>query len=156
MTVAGVEYRRVPVVRLREVWADDRLTVAQAAAACGLSEVGLRNRARRLGFPARRLGPKPHFSDTDFRALWVAGVSLREVAALFGVDRTTLSCAARRLALVPRGSGWQPKMTLAQFQEAQLAERMLAVARGEAAARREAALQARRRGESGVAHGAGR
>lgn len=132
-----VDYQRVSLARLRAMWADDRLTVAQIAAECGMSEHGIRGRAQRLGFPARRLGPKPKYSEADFAAMWHAGVSMREVAALFGVDRSTLSDAARRMGLPPRGSAWQPLLTLAQYREAELAARLAA-----SAAKTRAAMQA--------------
>mgnify|MGYP001193178052 CR=1 FL=1 len=119
---------------LRRLWADDGLTNAEIAAAIGYSERGVYSLSRKLGLPSRRLGPKVTFDQSLFESLWRAGVGAREIAALFGVNRYTLSNAAVRMGLPQRGGGWQPRMSLAQYREAQLARRMADSARREAGA----------------------
>lgn len=126
--------RTFSLSELRRLWADDSLTNAQIAVAVGYSERGLCTVARKLGLPPRRIGPKVTFDTDLFERLWRAGVGAREIAGLFGCNRFTLSSAAARMGLPLRGGGWSPVITLAQYREAELGQRMAAAARLEAGA----------------------
>lgn len=125
---------------LRRLWMDDSRTNAQIAAEIGYSAPGLRSVARRLGLPPRRLGPKSRIDRDLLVRLWTAGVGKREIAAHFGVDRSTLCYTAQLLGLPKRPSGFHPLMTLAQFNEAELGRLMADAARIEAAAMRNAEM----------------
>ena len=61
------------------------------------------------------------------RRLWEAGLSYADMGRVMGASKRAMAqyCADRGWA---RGRGWRPKLTLGQFLEAQLAERMRAAA----------------------------
>lgn len=139
---------RYDSVKMRALWADDTLSVAEIGKVFGLSARQLGNIAAYSGFPPRRLGPKVHYDLNLFRRAWLAGVSSGEIARSIGRDQSTLSSMARREGLPPRRGGFQPTMTLAQFlaseAEAQLAAAMAADAARVRAAHAERAAAERR------------
>jgi hypothetical protein len=132
--------RKFSAAEFSRLWLDDSLTYAQIAAALGRGAGGLAKVARKLHLPPRRLGPKLLIDEPLLRRLWLAGVSAREIAALMGVNRFSLSNAAARLGLPRRGGGWMPTMTLAQFHEAEMARQMAGTAAQERAALRNAEM----------------
>lgn len=109
---------------VRRVWLDSELTLPQAAAAVGMSKDALQARAKDLQLPPRRTGRRerirPHM-EHDFRLMWIAGVSAREIGTHFGCSYFSVINTAMRLKLEMRGSGYRPKMSLAQFFETRLA-----------------------------------
>lgn len=103
--------------RVRELWADPRLTKVTMPAKAGCCYNTLRVRARALGLPERHPG-RSNLRGPLFEALWRAGVASSEIAGLLGAIEGSIGRAAARAGLPPRGNGgWRPKMSLAQFQE---------------------------------------
>jgi hypothetical protein len=84
--------------------------------------------------------PFKRTSETFIRAAWVAGVSTSEIAGRAGIDRMTLYARVREMGLPLRGRGTRAKMTLMEFDQAQLREAMAASARETATAMRMAEM----------------
>lgn len=128
---------------IRRAWLDPELTLPQAAASVGMSKDALQARARDLKLPARRTGRRerirPHM-ERDFRLMWIAGVSAREIGRHFKCSYFSVINTAIRLGLDLRGKGYRPRMTLAQFFETRLAITM----RHDAELRRAREKEARR------------
>lgn len=122
--------------RIREAWAASHTKTKRAVAAeLGVDPRTLRNWARDMGLGCLPDGPRPSYDAELLRAAWLAGVSGYQIAALFGLDQSTISHAAtNRLGLAKRKAGTKPKMTMAQFLEARLAARMTETAKIERAA----------------------
>lgn len=125
---------RFSIAALREIWADNRLTNRQVGAAIGRTERGLQDIAVRLGLPPRKLGPKVKLDQRLFARMYLAGVSMAEIAVFTGMHRSSLPYVAVRLGLASRGKGWVATMTLAQFWEAELGRAMAETAVAERAA----------------------
>lgn len=77
--------------------------------------------------------------EAEVRRLWEAGLCYADIGAIVGGTKRAVAqyCAARGWH---RGYGWRPRLTLAEWREGQLAERM-----AEVAARESAALRSGRR-----------
>lgn len=85
-------------------------------------------RARAENFPPRGNVGRAHQvsrqDQTIFSEMWLAGVGLPEMATFFGVDSKTVQNTRTRLDLPRRRQGVRPKMTVAQFFEDKLRQRM--------------------------------
>lgn len=86
---------------LRDLWASPA-TLAEIASVFGISEWGVRGRARRLGLPPRRGVSRA--ADDALRALWATPATRAEIAAVLGTSESAISWRARRLRLPPRKS----------------------------------------------------
>lgn len=128
---------RIAPARFREAWLSGERR-ADMSKRFGLSDHAITKRAKAMGLPLRGFKTKkPSIgaaSEPLFRAMWVAGVGMPEMAAHFAVDRRTISNTRERLGLLPRQPGARPRMTLTQFFEVRLSEQMAMSARLEAAA----------------------
>lgn len=130
--------KRIPAADIRRVWLDPALSTAEAAAQVGLTRSNLWRRAKGLGLPPRKVGNQFRIIDrARFAAMWRAGVLGREIAAHFGACYTVVRATARRLGLPPRALGSRPAITMREFAQVELGERMAEEARREAAARAE-------------------
>lgn len=119
----------IPAAVIRRLWCDTRLSTAEAAAQAGLSRSNLWLRARALGLPPRKTGRKHEIHDLAlFARMWVAGVHGPDMAAHFGVTYSAIRATARREGLAPRPLGSRPRVTVDDFRQLMLAERMLAEA----------------------------
>lgn len=117
-------FRRIPAAALRDRYASGATIVAMAAE-FGIGPRGLARRAKKLGLSRGHSTKKPHIKPTDeglFASMWRAGIATDEIAAHFKVSGRTVINTCRRMGLTPRAKGTRPKMTLAQFFEAQLGE----------------------------------
>jgi hypothetical protein len=112
-----------------EAWGNPDLTRDQIAASFGMSNLHTWRVAKRLGLPPRQIGPRPKAVPEAFiRAAWLAGVGSHEIAARAGISPDTLFVRAKAMGLALRGSGVKPKMTLMEFDEISLRERLAASA----------------------------
>lgn len=100
--VSGPEFRRM--------WFDMSMTVRDIAAALGISERSVWARSQARGLPSRCAlrGADRCMFDAEFPALWAArwlawadlrdlGLSASEIAAAFGVDRTSVMHAMKKM-----------------------------------------------------------
>lgn len=120
---------RASAADVRRVWADTELTLPQAARALDMSEDALRDRAVALGLSKRKAGQRevirPH-REAEFRLMWRAGVSARQIGLAFGCSYFGVVNTAKRLGLAMRGANYVPKMTLTQYHETRLRLRIAA------------------------------
>lgn len=123
-------------------WNNRRLTLEQIGARHGCSRRSASRFGAAFGLAPRHCGHQLTYDDALFHALYAAGVSLTEIAGLFGIGKPALVERSHRLGLPRRGRGWHPVMTLAQWREAQVGAAM-----AQGAAETRAALAARRREE---------
>ncbi|WP_146010354.1 MerR family transcriptional regulator [Acidimangrovimonas sediminis] len=130
--------KHIPASQIRKVWLDSSLTTAQAAAEVGLSRSNLWHRAKHLGLPQRKQGNRYLNLDADqLRDLWIAGVDGNEIARHFGCSRAAISAWCGRLGLPPRPNGGRRRyLTMAEYRELKLAEKMRDQAAVEYAARK--------------------
>jgi len=127
--------KRIPAAAIRRVWLDEALTTVQAAEAVGLSRSNLWRRAKALGLPPRKNGRRFEILDREgFARMWQAGVHGPDIAGHFGVTYSAVRGMARRLDLPQRPLGSRPSITLEEFRQIELAERMAASARAAKAA----------------------
>lgn len=130
--------KRIPAALIRRVWLDERLTTAQAAEAVGLARSSLWLRAKALGLPPRKNGRRFEIMDLAlFTRMWVAGVHGPTMAGYFDVTYSAVRATARRHGLEPRPLGTRPKVSLYDFMQSELAERMAESAQAANAALRE-------------------
>lgn len=116
------------VTRLRQLWADDRLTNDQIAATLNLHPRMLSQHARSLGLPQRRMGQKQKVRfGPEFEVMWNANVLSREIARHYGCRICSVEHEVRRRGLQRRRrcKGWLAEAkTLDQFREWQLGQAM--------------------------------
>lgn len=120
-------FRRVSPAEFRSAYLSGA-RLADIGAKFGLCAKAVARRASRMDLPPRSHNTKkPTIRGGDekiFQALWNAGVGMPELAAFFGVDRRTISNTRERMGLQKRIPGTRPKMTIAQFVESRLRQRM--------------------------------
>ncbi|WP_126975609.1 hypothetical protein [Frigidibacter oleivorans] len=116
---------RLSVREISRLWGDETIPVAEAAARAGISSRCLYVRAKRLGLPPRRGGPKSKVRwPDDFDAMWAAGVLGKEIAAAAIPPAHTSQVASevRRRGLKRRGCGPNPEgITLLAYRMRQVA-----------------------------------
>ncbi|WP_420023748.1 hypothetical protein ACN9JG_06210 [Cereibacter azotoformans] len=127
-------FLRISAADFRALWADDRLSLIDIAQRLDVAVPTVQRRAKALGLSRRRMGQKPKIDMALLRRLWIAGVSTGEAGEALGLHRDTFIKAAQRAGLPPRGRGWIPAMTLAEFHEIALRQRMAGEARATQAA----------------------
>lgn len=120
---------RAGAAEVRRLWADQERTLPQAAAALGMSVDALQARAVRMQLPPRKEGRREVIRprhEGEFRAMWIAGISARQIGEHFGCSYFAVVNTAKRLGLPARGAKWRPKMTKAEFLEIRLSVAMSA------------------------------
>ena len=125
--------RNITREALAPLWGRHDITTARIAEALGVSRQALSAKAKGLGLPSRAKVRK-RMSDADlFARMWNAGVSCAEMGQYFGyAHRSCVATRRRNLGLAPRTrgtatgkhSGWIETITLAEFLEQELAEKM--------------------------------
>jgi len=118
-------------------WNNYRIPVKHIAAALGITKQGVSWHAKHMGLPNRG---KNRYRKTDprlLRAMWIAGVSGREIAAHFGYKTPCGATLAARNAGLPgrergpsgaRNGGWKAHVPISVFWEQQMALQMHALA----------------------------
>lgn len=130
---------QVRAAEVRRAWCDAELTLPQAAARLGMSIDALQDRARALGLAPRRTGRRevirPH-QEREFRIMWRAGVSAREIGRhLGGASYSAVVSTAARLGLAARGAGYRPRLTLEAYLQRKMGIAMAQLAQQETRAR---------------------
>lgn len=120
------------------LWNCRAISIQEIADSLGVTRQAVSDRAARRGLPSRADNRRRKVRDDEFRELWLAGVHTRDIAAHFGLaSRTCCSVAVKRLGLPrrQRGSGgpggWPPAISLREYMEMQLGQRMAQAAGGD-------------------------
>ncbi|WP_457647641.1 hypothetical protein [Profundibacter sp.] len=118
---------------LEPVWMRHDIPTEVIAARLGVTRQAISSKAHRLGLPSRAKNRRKLVDDETFARMWFAGVSASEMADAFGYCGKAAITTRRRLLGLParrreRGSGnrggWPKTITITQFYEQELAERM--------------------------------
>lgn len=120
---------KVKSADVARAWCNTELFMADAAASVGMSVDCFRDRAYALGLPKRRPGPRQVIrprQEAEFRLMWRAGVSARQIGRYFDCSYFAVINTARRLNLTMRGVGYKPGFTLDAFCELRLGVAMRA------------------------------
>jgi hypothetical protein len=113
--------------------------IRENAAAFGMSTRTLHKIVKDQGWGHRTPRHVRCVLSTDaIRPLWEAGLCARDIGLALGASTQAVQAYSNRHGMT-RGRGWRPTMTLAQWREQQLAERMAEVARAERMAQKERA-----------------
>lgn len=119
------------------LWNAPAITTGRIADMLGVGVGAVLQRAKRRGLPSRPRGPAPKRmlppspKDIQFRRLYEAGISNIEIARALGLKKNTVPSIARRLGLPKRGRAWRAQITLAEYLEQQMAQRMREAAKVE-------------------------
>ena len=125
---------------LEPVWNTRTISIDRIADVLGVSRQGLSYRARAMGLPSRagNYDGQKKCSDDLFRRIWMAGVSLQEIADYCGYSaRQNVTQRSRNMGLpqrtrgegTGRHAGW-PTISLGEFLEMELARKMGALSDG--------------------------
>ena len=117
---------------LAPIWGRHDIPIRVMADALGVSRQAVSQRARALGLPSREKVRIKLSRDDEFRRLWLAGVSTKDIAAHFGYrSHSCITVRRRGLGLPPRTRskgggrcGWAETITLTEFREVELARKM--------------------------------
>lgn len=123
---------------LEPVWNTRTISMDRIAAVLGVSRQGLSYRAKAMGLPSRagNYDGQKKCPDDLFQRMWMAGVSLQEIADYCGYSARQNVTQRRRNMGLPartrgndtgRHAGW-PTISLSAFLEMELARRMEALA----------------------------
>lgn len=140
MTVTATQkpnrHKVISALKLRTLWLDYTISKDQAAARAGMSSRHMQDLAVKAGLPRRPIHcpPKVIVDQREFRMMWAAGVSTKDIAEAFGCYRKTVLREAHRMGLPPRHPGFTGTCTLDQYQATRLRLSMAAAARVEQAA----------------------
>jgi hypothetical protein len=124
--VSGAEFARM--------WNDYGMTLAEIGARLNISEQAVRCRAAARGLPARPSYPRERFhlirhgQEADFASMWRSGVGRREMADHFETNEQRIGTTAARLGLPKRELTRWNKITIEQWRERELAQKMAAAA----------------------------
>jgi len=127
----SAHFKRISPAVLRARYAAG-VPIAQIASEFGISRRALCVRAKQIGLSRGLKSKKPCITPTDeplFTSMWQAGIGNEEISDHFKISARTVVNTCKRIGLPARGPGQRPKMTLAQFFEAQLGELMAHQAR---------------------------
>lgn len=122
---------------LEPLWSRLDIPTERIAAALGVTRQGLSWKAKTLGLPPRTLNraPQKKLDDELFARMWMAGVSSTDMARHFGyAGRGALSKRRVLLGLPGRTrkrgcrkhGGWAETISLTQFLEMEMAEKLAA------------------------------
>ena len=122
---------------LAPLWAREDIPTERIAKALGVTRQAVSSKARTLGLPSRAKVRKQLCNNETFRRMWLAGVNSTEMALHFGyAHRSAIGSRAGAMGLPPRSrstdtgktGGWVQTISLAQFFEQDLRNRMEAEA----------------------------
>ncbi|KPQ06182.1 MAG: putative transcriptional regulator [Rhodobacteraceae bacterium HLUCCA12] len=124
------------------LWNCHSIPTAEIARALGVTRQAISDRAQRMGLPSRAKLRKTLIRRDELRELWLAGVSLRDIARHFGLASPSCVTHAARNAGLPRRQrsrggktrgGWVGTISMAEFADQRLAALMDEQVRGRAA-----------------------
>lgn len=127
--------REVDPETFARLWNCHRISTEEIAQWMGVTRQAVGDRARRMGLPSRANVRKQLVRYDELRELWLAGVSTTDIAKLFGL--ASRSCVSRAVLLAglplrKRGKGgkthggWIGTISIEEYRQIQLAERMKA------------------------------
>ena len=126
--------RRINPSELRILWPRHDIPTAVIARHFGVSPEAVRKAARQQGMQPRTGAWPRRIDREELRKMWMAGVASPEIAQHFGVGRPAVSYAAHELGLPRRQraagagkgnrGGWEPTITMREYQEQKLARLM--------------------------------
>lgn len=123
---------------LAPLWAREDIPTERIAKALGVTRQAVSSKARTLGLPSRAKVRKQLCNNETFRRMWLAGVNSTEMAQHFGYShRSAIGSRAGAMGLPRRArstdtgktGGWVQTISLAQFFEQDLRNRMEAEAK---------------------------
>lgn len=121
--------KALTIAEFRRLWGDPNLTQGQIGAMLGIKQHAVSLRGKLRGFPPRPMGPEPAITDdATFRSMWAARVKSQHIADHFGVALRTVTKHAARLKLPEKPRGRGLSITLSEYHELQLLERLKASA----------------------------
>lgn len=126
--------RKISEARFRALWLDPMVRSEDIAALLDITPSAVRFRAKARGLGRKPLLRDKRITDPEFPALYLGGVSGRDLCALYGCTHPRLHRTADRLGLPRRNLRGRKELTLAQYREVALQARMKAAARAEQAA----------------------
>jgi len=118
-------------------WNNHSIPVKRIAAALGVTHQAVSDRAHRMGLPTRAHVRMLKHDPALLREMWLAGVSVREIAAHFGMSHPSCASTAVRKAKLPKrergpsgrlNGGWIANLPIEKFWEQRLGLRMQEVA----------------------------
>jgi len=118
---------------LEPIWSRRDIAIKDIAARLGVTRQAICSKAKTFGLPSRAGNQIKYGSDDIFRRLWLAGVSTNEIAAALGYShKSAVGVRSKAMGLPARTrmssdggpGGWPRALTMAQYQEQLLAERM--------------------------------
>lgn len=117
------------------LWSCMQISTEEIANSAGVKRQAVTYRARKLGLPSREKNRRRKAEPKLLEEMWLAGVRSADIARHFKMAHgACASTAARKLGLPPRergsagfrNGGWAKNITLEEFLQAKLAERMKA------------------------------
>lgn len=134
--------RRVDPDAFAQAWNSHAIPTDRIASVLGVTRQAVSDRAQRMGLPSRAKLRKSKVRRDELRALWLAGVCLKDIAAHFGLKSHSCVTHAVRMAGLPRRvrgrggkthGGWIGTISMAEYAEQRLGEIMAEEARRRAA-----------------------
>lgn len=131
--------RRYDDATFKRLWSCLDISIDEIAASADVTRQAVTYRAKRLGLPSRVTNRRRKHEPGLLAEMWNAGVRVADIARHFGFAyHQCVSTAARNMGLPPRergaagfkNGGWKKNITLEEFAQIKLAERMRADARG--------------------------
>lgn len=119
---------KVSLSRLRLAWADRSKTAPEIARDFGMSVRTLQGIVKGQGWPPRTARQRcAVLTPEAVRPLWEVEMRCCDIAVLLGSSTAAVQAVAWRAGW-RRFKGWRPKMSLDQYLQARMAERMATVA----------------------------
>lgn len=118
---------------LEPLWSRLDIPTEKVAEALGVTRQGLSHKARALGLPSRVRNRRKLCDDATFERMWLAGVSIQEIADHFGyMQRQGVTTRRRHLGLPPRTrikgtkqtGGWRETISMTRYVEIELSKMM--------------------------------
>ncbi|WP_190305753.1 hypothetical protein [Roseicitreum antarcticum] len=120
-----------------KLWCNHKVPTAKIAETIGFTRQACGWHAKRMGLPPRSTLRRTIVDPTLAKEMYLAGVSLSEIARYFGSDHSqTVGNAVRRMGLPKRergpsgkhNGGWKPTMPIRQFIEERMGQKMAELA----------------------------
>lgn len=120
------------------LWNDHRIPTARIAETMGVTRQAVSWHAHHMGLPSRTKLRRRKSDPALLSEMWLAGVRSSDIARHFGMAHHSCAVTAAKKMGLPRrkrgpsgrmNGGWEANITLEQFLEAKLGQRMAEAAR---------------------------
>jgi hypothetical protein len=112
---------RITRAEFERLWRDPAMSTSRIAESCGfISTESIRYHAKAMGLPHRASGPARRFDTALSDEMWMAGVSVAEMAAHLQIGQDTIRARVRSGKVPPRDGVLRP-LTLQDFMAARSA-----------------------------------